>query len=110
MATVSNERPVVRRKRSGVAPRKVTPPRVKAKVVLSGAVSARCLSAATTSRSASARNITRRASTTLSRRPRATASAKRVTVRSQVSRSGVLSLARRVAGFGVAPELLTREA
>ena len=37
IATVSNERPTVRTSRSGVAPRNVVPPRVNAKVVLSGA-------------------------------------------------------------------------
>ena len=51
MATVSNDRPLVRTSRSGVAPRKVVPSRVKANVVLSGAVRARWRSAATTSRS-----------------------------------------------------------
>ena len=36
IATVSNDRPTVRARRSGVAPRNVVPSRVKAKVVLSG--------------------------------------------------------------------------
>ena len=90
MATVSNDRPSVRTSRSGVAPRKVVPFRVKAKVVLSGAVRARCRSAATTSRSAVARRTTRRASTTLSIRPRPTAPANRPTVRSQSGTIGPL--------------------
>ena len=110
MATVSNDRPWVRTSRSGVAPRKVVPFRVKANVVLSGAVRARCRSAATTSRSAVARRTSRRASTTLSIRPRPTAPANRPTVRSQSGRSGRSSIGRSAPAAVPAPSRASLEA
>ncbi len=83
---------------------------VKANVVLSGAVRARCRSAATTSRSAVARRTSRRASTTLSIRPRPTAPANRPTVRSQSGRSGRSSIGRSAPAAVPAPSRASLEA